>query len=240
MNLFVAQIDERTKKIVLVLCALFILLLLISGGIYLLIDKFIKKEAKKMDTYMYPLIKHKIVNNNKQFIKALIYHENRMFFTDAKWGFRTGILFTLLACLIVLICFKSQFKEFFVKAFELIPIFKWQTVGEVNEALINNGITTLLSGPNWLPASIFPTVISKNPDFTNPMLYCSVVYYSMMLFSFYIHLKSTLAFIARFTRGIKMSKAAFERNLDKIDLDAIDAYNEAINSKLPTTVKKGE
>lgn len=235
MNLFVTQIDERTKKVILVLCALFIILLLISGGIYILIEKFMKKESKKMDTYMYPLIKNKIVNNNKQFIKALIYHESRLFFTEAKWGFRTGFIFTGLALLIVLICFKSHFGEFFTKAFELIPIFKWQTVGEINESLIDSGITTLLSGPSWLPASIFPTIISKNPDFTNPMLYCSLVYYSLILFSIYILIKSVIAFIARFTRGIKMSKTAFERNLDNIDLDAIDAYNEAINSKLPTT-----
>ena len=45
--MFAATMDEKTKKIILVLCALFILLLLTFGFIYLVIDKYVKRKAKR-------------------------------------------------------------------------------------------------------------------------------------------------------------------------------------------------
>ena len=49
------QLDERSKKVLLVLCALFIVVLLIFGAIYVIIENYMKKESKKMDNYMYDL-----------------------------------------------------------------------------------------------------------------------------------------------------------------------------------------
>ena len=66
-----AQMDERTKKVLLVLCALFIILLLIFGGIYVAIEKYMKKESKKMDNYMYDLLKLRLVKTPFQFKKAV-------------------------------------------------------------------------------------------------------------------------------------------------------------------------
>ena len=43
-----AQLDERTKKILLVLCALFIIVLLIFGAIYVMISKYMQKPTKNM------------------------------------------------------------------------------------------------------------------------------------------------------------------------------------------------
>lgn len=231
MIFLATQLDERTKKVILVLCALFIILLLISGTIYFVISKFMEKESKKMDTYMYPFIKNKIVNNPKEFISCLLYHETRLFFSEAKWGYRSLLIFTGIAFVVTFICFKGEYKDFFTKAFEVIPIIKWQTVGDVNQTLINNGVEALLPGPSWLPATLFPDFISKNPDFTNPMLYCSIIYYSAVLFSMFLLSKATLAFIARLSRGSSLSKKVFNRDLDKIDLDAIDTYNEMLNMK---------
>lgn len=231
MIFLATQLDERTKKIILVLCALFIILLLISGTIYFFISKFMEKESRKMDTYMYPLIKNRIVKNPKEFISCLFYHETRFYFSEAKWGYRSLIIFTGVAFAVTFICFKGEYKDFFSKAFDIIPIINWQTIGDVNQALKESGVDTTLSGPSWLPASLFPEFISKNPDFTDPMLYCSVIYYSTVLFSMFFLSKATLAFLARFIRGTSLSKKVFNRDLDKIDLDAIDTYNEMLNMK---------
>ena len=71
-----AQMDERTKKILLVLCALFIIVLLIFGFIHVMISSYMKKQSRKMDNYMYDLLKMKIVKTPHQFRKALFYEHH--------------------------------------------------------------------------------------------------------------------------------------------------------------------
>lgn len=231
--MFAVQLDERTKKVILVLCALFILLLLITGAIYSLIAKYMKKESKKMDKYMYDLLKTRIVKTPNQFKKALLYHEERSFFNNSKWAFRAVIILTIFFVLLTFICFEGNYARFFSEAFKLFPIVKWQTVGEINESLKDIQGATLLTGPDWLPASIIPTFISKNPDFASPVLYASTIYYVFMIACLFALLKSVLGFIARMHRGLKMSTEVFEKDLSKLDLGSIEEYSQSVNSPVP-------
>ena len=230
-----AQMDERTKRFLLVLCALLIILLLIFGCIYLIIDKYMKRSAKAMDTYMYPLLRYRIVKTRGQFLRALFYHEKRKFFNECKWGFRIIVLITLVALGLTYMLFEGQYVEFFTKALDVIPNVKWQTIGEINETLAKDYPELILTGPEWMPASLIPSFISKNPDFSNPMLYSSLIYYAFMLCALFILTKAVLAYIARFNRGVLMSKKVFEKNLEKLDLDAVNTYSESVNSSLPNT-----
>ena len=90
--MFAIQLDERTKKIILVLCALFILILLITGALYSITAAYMKKESRKMDKYMYDLLKTRIVKTPSQFKKALFYNEQRSFFNNSNWAFRAAII----------------------------------------------------------------------------------------------------------------------------------------------------
>ena len=121
-----------------------------------------------------------------------------------------------------------------LKVFDLFPKIKWQTIGEINETIIDTYPDLVLSGPEWMPASIFPSIISKNPDFSDPMLYCSMVYYLSIFCALVTLIKATLAFIARIRRGLLMSRKVFEKNLEKLDLDAVNTYSQAVNSQIPT------
>ena len=228
-----AQLDERTKKILLVLCALFIIVLLIFGAIYVMISKYMQKESKKMDNYMYDLLKLRIVKTPFQFKKAVFYHEERSLFNNAKWSWRVMIILTGFGFLLTYICFKGDYQRFFTAVFDLFPIIKWQTVGETNEALANIPGATLLPGPSWMPASVFPTFISKNPNFGSPVLYFSTIYYVCMIACLFTQLKAVLGLIARMTRGIKMSTEVFEKDISKLDLGSISEYSETINSPVP-------
>lgn len=227
--IYALQLDERTKKVLLVLCALFIVALLIFGGIYVLISAFMKKESKKMDNYMYDLLKIKMVKNPRQFKKALLYYEERSLFNNSKWSWRCIIILTAMALLLTFAFFNSDFKRFFSEAFKLLPIIKWPTIGEVNEALGD----TVLNGPKWMPASVFPTFISKNPDFTQSILYFSMIYYLSILICFFGLLKAVLGFMARIHRGFKMSTEVFNKDLDKLDVNSINNFSNTINSPIP-------
>ena len=189
-----------------------------------------KRSAKAMDTYMYPLLKYRIVKTRGQFLRALFYHEKRKFFNECKWGFRIIVLITLAAFGLTYMLFEGKYVEFFSKALEVFPIIKWQTIGEINETLIKEYPDLVLTGPKWMPVSLVPTFISKNPDFSNPMLYSSLIYYAFILCALFILTKAVLAYIARFNRGVVMSKKVFEKNLEKLDLDAVNTYSESLNS----------
>lgn len=234
MMFFAAQIDERTKKIIMVLCALFIILLLIMGGIYLAIDKYMKKESKKMDTYMYDLLRLKIVTNPRQFRKALNYYEERSLFNNAKWPYRIMFLLTFVALVLTYICFNKEYVAFFTKFLDLIPYIKWTTIGDVNESLAQIPGSIPISGPSWLPASIFPAFISKNPDFTDPMLYASTIYVVFMIMALFSLIRAILAYIARINRGMKMSRQVFEKNLETFDIGLVTDYGDSLNSEVPT------
>lgn len=228
-----AQLDERTKKILLVLCALFIIVLLIFGTIYVMISKYMQKESKKMDNYMYDLLKLRIVKTPFQFKKAVFYHEERSLFNNAKWAWRVMLILTGFGFLLTYICFKGDYLRFFTAVFDLFPIIKWQTVGETNEALANIPGATLLSGPSWMPASVFPTFISKNPNFAEPVLYGSTIYYTCMLACLLALIRAILGCIARVHRGMKMSVKVFTKDLDKFDIGTVLDYNYIVNSAVP-------
>lgn len=223
------QLDERSKKVLLVLCALFIVALLIFGGIYLLISNYMKRESKKMDNYMYDLLKTKIVKNTSQFKKALFYYEKRSLFNNAKWSWRCMIILTSLSLFLIFACFNSNYGRFFSEAFKILPQIKWPTIGEINQSLGENTLT----GPSWMPASVFPSFISKNPDFSQPILYFSLLYYVCMIICVFYLIKAILGFIARIKRGLKMSTDVFNKDLEKIDLNNIENFSLNINSKIP-------
>ena len=234
------QMDERTKKVLLVLCALFIIVLLIFGTIYVAIDRHMKKESKKMDNYMYDLLKLRIVKTPMQFKKAVFYHEERNLFNGCKWSFRVMILLTGFAILLTYICFLGDINRFFTAVFDLIPNVKWQTVGETNEALSKIPGSVLLTGPDWMPASIFPAFISKNPNFADPALYSSTIYYVCMIMCLVSLIRAILGCIARVHRGMKMSTQVFIKDLDKFDIGTIQDYSNTINSEVPTQETSGE
>ncbi|MCI5744679.1 MAG: hypothetical protein MR270_00100 [Erysipelotrichaceae bacterium] len=222
------KLDERGRKILLVLCALLILILLIFGALYLCISKYMEKQGKKMDTYMYDLLSLGIVTKKSEFKAALRYFERRNVYNSTKWAFRALIVLFIIAFSLIYTLFDKDINGFFTKAFDLIPIIKWPTVKEVNEAINNDSLK--LSGPGWLPASLIPTIISKNPDFSSPLLYCSTIFYVCALICLFKLIASTLAFIARYRRGIKMSTEVFLKDLSKLDL-----YNKNINSPITSS-----
>lgn len=228
------RLDERSRKVVLVLCALFILVLLIFGGIYVAIEKFMKKQALKMDTYMYDLIKFKLVRNKNHFKSAVFYHEQRILFNTSKWFFRILILFTGIACILTALVFDKNFSRFFSEFFKLIPNFHWTTIKETNESLSHLENYQPIIGPGWLPVSVIPNVsLNPNLNFDEPILYCSTVYYIVAIACFVGLTRSTIAFIARVHRAFKMSNDVFQKDLSTLSPDDLSEFSNMINSPLP-------
>lgn len=228
------KLDERSKKVALVLLALFIIILLVFGLIYLIVDKYMQHESKKMDAYMVDLLKYGLVTNTHQFKDALNYFEKRSLYNNSKWPIRIIVALTLISLLVIKIFFEGNFNSFFVEAFKLIPTIKWQTIGEVNEALRKiDPNAALIPGFSWLPVSLLPNFISKNPNFSNPMLYFSAIYYIIMLSCIFVLTKAILGYISRVNRGNKLSISVFKKDLDKFDISTVEDFANQINSNVP-------
>jgi len=238
LNIFLAstsgvQLDERTRKVLLVLAALFILLLLIMGGIYALIDAYMKKEAKRLDTYMYDLLKTRIVKKPSQFIAAVNYYEERSLYKNSVGGWWLLILATLAIVGISYIIADGHHLQYVTEIGLLFPNVSWQTTGQYNENLRELLLETgrileyeamKLQGPEFLPASVFPTFTVKEglaEAFQGITLYISIIYWVLSLIALFIITKAILGYVARTFRGAKMSKKVFQKNLDTINLDTI-------------------
>ena len=232
MALFAFKLDERTKKVALVLCALFILLLLILGIIYFVIDRYMKKEAKKMDVYMYDLLKYRIVKTPAKFKSCVNYYEQRSLFKNARLSWLMIILLVVAAILVGSIVFEGQIKGMFTEFFKIFPKVSWPTVKKVNEELIAMGSDMRISGPGWMPASTFPTFdwsafIGKEATgsseaivgaYTGGLFYASAIYWIASLTFFFMLMGSILGFIARTNRARKIAHEVFVKDLEKMDL----------------------
>ena len=91
-----------------------------------------------------------------------------------------------------------------------------------------------------MPASIFPQFISKNPNFKDPTLYASTIYYVCILMCVISLLRAVLGCIARIHRGMKMSTQVFTKDLDKFDIGTVLDYSNAVNSAVPNEEKYKE
>lgn len=224
---FAFTLDERTKKVILVLCALFILLLLLFGAIYAAISKYMERQSKKVDEYMYDLCLYRIVKTPKEFKKAVAYYERRNLFNQAKWGIRCLVLFTCSMLLIAYLFYNHDYARLFTKAFTLFPNVSYQTVGQVNETLKQIDGASLIPGPKWMPISILPTITSKNPDFSDLSLYISTTYYIIAFICFFSIFLAIISFIARIKRGNQMSKEVFRKKLEQLNIT--DAMTKQFN-----------
>jgi hypothetical protein len=216
-------------------------ILVTLSGIFIVL-RFLQPQKALSPIYVTPFGIF-IATRLSQFKKALFYHEERSFFNNSKWAWRVIILLTGFSVLLTYLCFKADYHRFFTAVFDLFPIIKWQTVGETNEVLSNIEGASLLPGPDWLPASVFPQFISKEPNFKDPSLYASTIYYVCILMCGVTLFKSVLGCISRIHRGIKMSTQVFTKDLDKFDIGTVLDYSNAVNSKVPNEekyVEKGE
>lgn len=232
MLFFAFKLDERTKKVALVLCALFIILLLILGVIYLVIDRYMKKEAKKMDVYMYDLLKYRIVKTPAKFKTAVSYFEKRSLFVNSRLPWLLLILLVVAGIVTATIAFNGQIKEFFLEFYKLFPKVYWPTVRKVNEELAAMGSDMKISGPGWMPASTFPTFdwsafVGKAATETTPevigaskggLFYASAVYWIATYVFFVMLMGAILGYVARVNRAKKLAHQVFVKDLEKVDL----------------------
>ena len=173
------------------------------------------KETKIIDKFVNKLVKNNIVNDKKELIKAVFYQENRMFYNDCKLYFRLLITITFITLIISILFNDGPILSIFNKALNLLPLIKWPTVKETNDMLLILGYEHLLKLPNFFPASFFPIVVFKTINFSDPLLYVSMIYYICILICAFLIFKNVIAHIARINKGLLLSNKLFNQKENK-------------------------
>lgn len=229
--LYLAQVNEKTKKSLLIFIILFILVLLIFGFIYLVIDKHMKKNARQIDGYMVDLCRYKIVVNPQQFVKAVKYYEARNLFNSIKWALRLILFITAALLIYSLIAGKETLNKVFTDFFDLFPRFKWETIKSINEKLPAG---SKVVGISWMPVSLIPNVTFVKIDWSDINLYLSTLFYVVSIVLFFKIAGAGLSYHARIRRGIEKSKTVFLKDLDTYnvydDTATINQQQEPISS----------
>lgn len=214
-------VDERTKKAFLVVCALFVVILLIFGLIYSLINNYLKKSAKKIDSYMFDLCKYQIVKNPNDFIIAVDYYEKRRIYEASRWTFRGLILVLVLAISYGIIFNDGNISQLFTEFKNIFPTLKWQTIGDVNNTLIEQGLEKI-PGWNWMPVSFLPNIYENpNLDTSNPILYASLIFYLILIILIFKISCVALTYQVRLKRAKIKSKEVFEKTLDNVNFATV-------------------
>lgn len=245
MILALIKIDERTKKAFLVLCALFILILLIFGLIYSLIARYLRPKAKKIDSYMFDLCKYQIVKTPKDFFEAVKYYEKRRVYETSRWFFRGVILLIVLILGYGFLFNDGNIKQLFLEGKNIFPIIKWQTIGDINKTLLEQNQPTI-PGFDWMPVTLLPNIIMKdslNPK--DPNLYISLLIYLILIVLLFNISGCALTYFVRLKRGKLKSKEVFEKSLDNFNINNLNtplSSTQPINNNLnqPIEIKKDD
>ena len=208
------QLSENDKR---VLIALFIGLIIIFALIGLLVRHLFasfNKQSRLVDTFMYDLVKLKIVEDTKHF-KRVAYHKSRYHFFSKSW--RPILIMTVGWVIIGVYCLvvgNGDISFLFSKdegILTLFFLFDWKNIPKSEFFGIK------------LPSEWPPILVTENgrkctPQFLydNPRAWISYISIPLLLTGFIWYLCTVFCLIARTYRIRKMSIETFYKNLDNL------------------------
>lgn len=110
---FLIALTENDKRILIAIGLLFILVFVLVGYIALIIERVMKRQAKKAGIMMHDVVAAKVITNEKEFVKFGRKKNNRLFFKQAYIPF-----LILLAALITYILYGAITRNWGLKIFD--------------------------------------------------------------------------------------------------------------------------
>lgn len=208
--LFLVKLTENDKRILISIAIIFILLLVLIGLLVNFVRKIMKRQGRVVDTFMYDLVRYKVVKTTKHFRKVANKKSFRYFYKKTKVPFLLMIMASLIVFLFCLITKENNIDFLFSyeKGFNsLFYIFDWKNIPK-------NNFFGLTIPCDW------PSLLNK-PHFIYNDAYAWISYIAVPLFIigslwFMVNVQ---AYIARKIRIIKMSRDVFSKDLDKLAVD---------------------
>ncbi len=233
MNILL-QLSENDKRFLFVILLVFILVFVLIGYIGMLIVRVMKRQGKKLDSYVAPVVKLKVITDKKKFKKYARKKNWIIFYKQA----RIPVLILLVGVLILIV------RNAIVGNFAYNPFHQpyWVDTGFVDDLgnpimeLHSKSFSSLLWIWEWKivikegTLSIPPIKCIHNPEFV-PEAIPSYLFVLSLLVGGLWYLYTVQAFIAREIRIRKLSDTVFSINLDnysQID-DTANSLNQQVN-----------
>ena len=203
--LFLIQLTENDKRILIALCLVIILVFVLIGFLGLLIIRTMKWQGKKCDTLVSDVVINKIVTTPHQ-LRKYARIKNIRYFMKQAW---LPLLFITIGALLIIIRNIAS-KDWTYNPFNekdgfgsLLFLWDFADVGQNNIYTEVFGIKVLAK---WPP-------LYNEPHFVSEAIFAYIAV-PLVIVDFVWYLVTAQAYLARTIRGYKLSKQVFEKSLD--------------------------
>lgn len=208
--LFLIQLSENDKRIIIALCIAIILVFVLIGLLGSLIVKTMKWQSKKCDTLVADVVINQIVTTPHQ-LRVYARKKNRRYFLKQAWIPLVLVLIGALILVIRNIIFKNwAYNPFNPDDGFATLLFVFDFTDEASYTYIF-GVKVLAKWP--------PLYNGVGPHFVTDAIY-SYFAVPLIVIGGVWYLVAAQAYLARTLRAYKLSKTVFEKNLDNFNAGA--------------------
>ncbi len=207
------KLSENDKRILIALCLVLILLLVLVGYLVIIVKRIMKRQGKVVDTFMYDMVKLKVVKDSKHFRKVANKKSLRYFYKKS-W---IPVLLMFVPTMIVMIfcLIQNEGPSFLFSADNgfgtLFFLYDWKNIPR-------NEFFGIMIPSDWPSLLVTKAGRVCTPQFIYNDIHAWISYICVPLFlvGSVWYLVNIQALIARSYRIMKMSKDVFSKNLQAL------------------------
>lgn len=199
------KLTENDKRILIIVFLAFIIIFLFIGLIVSLIKRIMAHQGKQVDTYMYNVVKAKLVTKPHEFRKVALLKNHQVFYKKIRIPFLLLLIGTVILLQYMIIAKTTDLSFYFSRENGLNSLFfhwDWENV-ERTKIL---GIQTFIPAV-WPDLIWSPTIIWSHAAIT------AYLSFPCFLVGLILYLGHLVAFISRSLRARQLSKTVFQKSL---------------------------
>lgn len=199
------KLTENDKRILILVFLAIIIIFLFIGFLVNLIKRSMAKQGKAVDTYMYNVVKAKLVTTPHQFIKVAEKKNIVMFYKKIRLPFVILLIGVIVLAQYMIIAHTSDLSFYFTKEHginSLLYHWDWDNVERA----------TLLGIKTFIP-STWPELIWKPTFVVDHQAITSYVSFPCFLIGGILYIHQLVAYISRQLRARQLSTSVFQKSL---------------------------
>ena len=206
--IYLVKLSETDKRILITVFLAVILVFLLIGLLVNIIRKIMAHQGRAVDTYMYDLLKAKVITKPREFRKiGFIKNFQTLYKKITLPIILLAIAFVI--CLVRYIVTKDLFfATYFTNDKGIGSLFyQWDWANAEKASILNI--------PIFLPSK-WPDTLNSPHFVANPSSIMAYISFPFLLVGLILYFNHLLAFISRSIQTIKLSKTFFQKDLSKV------------------------
>ena len=199
------KLTENDKRILIVVFLAIIIIFLFIGFIVNLVKRVMAKQGKAVDTYMYNLVKAKLVTTPHQFRKVSEKKNIIMFYKKIRLPFVLILIGLIILAQYMIIAHTSNLSFYFSKEHGINSLLYHWDWGSVEKA-------TLLGIKTFIPAT-WPELIWKPTFVFDHQSITAYLSFPCFVVGGILYIHQLVAYISRQLRARQLSTSVFQKSL---------------------------